>query len=98
MTPAQTEQLRKEAEARTVLSWPKHQRTSYLELVEKKRGKDACDELKREIMRQYWEGRVEENTTNIRGLRVRACTYRAALLAARARGVTAGDNQNPRFG
>lgn len=51
------EQHRKECEARQVLSWPKHQRTEYLKLVEKKRGEEACKELKAEIMRQWRESK-----------------------------------------
>lgn len=51
-----TEQRRKECEARHVLSWPaKQARRDYLDLVEKKRGFAARQELEREMMRQWKE-------------------------------------------
>lgn len=50
-----TEQHRMECEAREVLSWPKGDRTNYLALVERRRGPEASQLLKDEIMRQ-WKG------------------------------------------
>lgn len=48
-----TEQHRKECEARQVLQWPFEKRKPYLELVGKRRGEQARMELEKEIIRQY---------------------------------------------
>ena len=48
-----TEQYRKECEARQVLKWPFEKRKPYLELVGKRRGERARMALEKEIIRQY---------------------------------------------
>lgn len=53
MTPAQTEQHRKQCEARTVLSWPLNDRRAHLDLVEKRRGIPGRRELEAEMIRQF---------------------------------------------
>lgn len=48
-----TEQHRMQCEAREVLSWDKARRVEFLEMVERRRGADGCQQLKDEIMRQW---------------------------------------------
>lgn len=53
-----SEAYRKECEARFILSWPtKQARRDYLDMVEKKRGAAARQELEREMMKQWKESK-----------------------------------------
>lgn len=49
----ETEQFRKECEARQVLKWPFAKRKPYLEMVGKRRGEKAQMELQAEIIKQH---------------------------------------------
>lgn len=48
-----TEQYRRECEARQVLAWPFEKRKPYLALVGKRRGEAARMELEQEVIRQH---------------------------------------------
>ena len=53
MTPEQTEQRRRECEARWVLSLPQHERKPWLDLIGKRRGLEAQKYLEAEVKRQF---------------------------------------------
>jgi len=53
MTPAETEQFRRECEARYILAMPKEQRKPWLDSIGARRGKDAQAYLEEEVMRQH---------------------------------------------
>lgn len=53
MTPEQTEQRRRECEARHVLSLPKPERKPYLDRIGKRRGHAAQKYLEEEVVRQF---------------------------------------------
>ncbi len=53
MTPEQTEQRRRECEARWVLSLPKPERKPWLNSIGEKRGPEAQKYLEAEVKRQF---------------------------------------------
>lgn len=53
MTPEQTEQRRRECEARWVLSLPQHERKPWLNGIGEKRGRAAQRYLEEEVIRQF---------------------------------------------
>lgn len=53
MTPEQTEQFRRECEARGVLEMPKEKRKPWLDSIGKVRGKAAQEYLEEEVWRQF---------------------------------------------
>ena len=53
LTPGQTEQYRRECEARWVLGLPKQDRKPWLNSIGERRGKDAQAYLEEEVIRQY---------------------------------------------
>jgi len=48
-----TEEHRRACEARQVLAWPFQKRRPYLDLVEKRRGEAARQELEMEVRKQH---------------------------------------------
>ncbi|MFY3577146.1 DUF7696 family protein [Achromobacter xylosoxidans] len=48
-----SEEHRRECEARQILAWPFEKRRPYLELVGKRRGAEAREELEMEVKKQY---------------------------------------------
>ena len=52
-TPNNTEQHRRECEARMVMRWTREHRQEYYKGVQSKRGQKATDELVAEVKKQY---------------------------------------------
>ncbi|MFY1837533.1 DUF7696 family protein [Achromobacter xylosoxidans] len=52
-----TEEHRRQCEARQILAWPFEKRRPYLDLVGKRRGAAAREELEMEVRRQYRLGK-----------------------------------------
>jgi len=53
LTPGQTEQYRRECEARWVLSLPHRERKPWLDAIGRRRGPEAQKYLEEEVIRQF---------------------------------------------